>query len=131
MAPTAISQYQESDIKTVVSKSTTKHEVKTSGQHPPTYEELKPYEDFPKQIEGKTVWRTEEYKGNPERWTHRFTPEEIAELGTTADNFNKSGIPLPTISKVNISLRRSRIADLTPLEIFPPTQLRGLSSIRA
>lgn len=37
--------------------------IKTSGQHPPLYDQLHPYEDFPKEITGATVWNNAEYKG--------------------------------------------------------------------
>lgn len=74
--------------------------IRTSGQHPPLYDALRPYEEFPKEITGPTVWQKEEFENNPERWTHRFTEEEVAELGETADRFIQSGIPLTGISKV-------------------------------
>ena len=51
--------------------------IKTSGQTPPNYDQLKPYDAFPKEITGKTVWHAEEFKNNPEKWTHRFTEEEV------------------------------------------------------
>ena len=100
MAPTAISTYQDSKIGGVASKSKVKDEVITSGQHPPIYEALKPYEYFPKYVDGRTFWRREDYNYDPERWTHRFTADEIGELSDAADNFSESGIALTTISKV-------------------------------
>jgi len=78
--------------------------IKTSGQHPPIYSLLCPYEDFPKEITGPTVWKAEDYVNNPERWTHPFSEEEIAELSQAADNFIKSGTPLTGISKENFPL---------------------------
>jgi hypothetical protein len=74
--------------------------IRTSGQHPPLYEKLRPYSDFPSEINGPTVWRKEDYADNPERWTRRFTETEIEELGATADRFIESGTPLTGISKV-------------------------------
>jgi hypothetical protein len=74
--------------------------IRTSGQHPPLYDALRPYEDFPKEISGPTVWQKEEFENSPERWTHRFTKDELAELGATADRFIASGTPLTGISKV-------------------------------
>lgn len=73
--------------------------IKTSGQHPPLYDLLKPYSEFPKVCTGPTVWKAEDYANNPERWVHRFTEEEIEELGATADKFIAEGIPLTGISK--------------------------------
>ncbi|KAG8528470.1 uncharacterized protein KY384_007388 [Bacidia gigantensis] len=104
MAPTAVSTYPDSRTSDVASKSKVRDGLITSGQHPPIYEALKQYEDFPKHIDGRTVWRTEDYKDNPERWTHRFTSEEINELSDTADKFSQSGVPLTTISKASFPL---------------------------
>ncbi|EKG10657.1 Taurine catabolism dioxygenase TauD/TfdA [Macrophomina phaseolina MS6] len=73
--------------------------IKTSGQHPPLYNLLRPYEDFPKEIVGPTVWKAEDYKNNPERWTHPFSDDEIAELDRAADAFIAAGHPLTAISK--------------------------------
>jgi hypothetical protein len=75
--------------------------IRTSGQHNPIYDLLRPYEDFPKEISGPTLWKKEDYENNPERWTHPFTPEEIEELSQTADAFIASGTPLTGISKVS------------------------------
>ncbi|KAL5048243.1 hypothetical protein BDW71DRAFT_27007 [Aspergillus fruticulosus] len=75
--------------------------LKTTGQHPPLYEELHPFEDFPKSISGRTLWKAEDYKGAPEKWTHRFTAEEIEELSAAADAFLASKTPLTGISKNN------------------------------
>lgn len=74
--------------------------IKTSGQHNPTYELLRPYEDFPKEISGPTVWKKEEFENSPERWTHPLTPSEVEELSRTADAFIESGTALTGISKV-------------------------------
>ncbi|KPM34802.1 hypothetical protein AK830_g11777 [Neonectria ditissima] len=78
--------------------------IRTSGQHPPLYDRLKPYSEFPKEISGPTLWKQEEYKDNPEKWTHPFTDEEIQELSDTADQFIASGTPLTGISKQNFPL---------------------------
>lgn len=74
--------------------------IRTSGQHPPVYDELKPYSAFPKEISGQTVWKKEDYENNPEKWVHPFTDEEVQELSDTADQFIESGTPLTGISKV-------------------------------
>lgn len=78
--------------------------IRTSGQHPPLYDVLKPYEEFPKEIAGPTVWKKEDYVDKPEAWVHRFTKEEIQELSEAADQFIERGIPLTGISKVCIRL---------------------------
>jgi hypothetical protein len=89
--------------------------IRTSGQHPPLYDVLKPYSAFPKTITGPTVWTRSEHENNPERWQHRFTPTEIAELSAAADAFLASGVPLTGISK----------------ELFPlPTLSRTLAAVR-
>ncbi|EME39978.1 hypothetical protein DOTSEDRAFT_74740 [Dothistroma septosporum NZE10] len=73
--------------------------IKTSGQHNPIYELIRPYSEFPKEINGPTVWKAEDYRNNPERWTHGFSEEEIAELGTAADAFIASETPLAGMTK--------------------------------
>jgi hypothetical protein len=77
--------------------------IRTSGQHPPLYEKLRPYADFPKEISGPTLWKAEDYANSPEKWTHAFTDEEVQELSDTADQFIASGIPLTGISKVCVN----------------------------
>ncbi|KAB8201855.1 Taurine catabolism dioxygenase TauD TfdA family protein [Aspergillus parasiticus SU-1] len=78
--------------------------LKTTGQHAPLYDHIKSFEQFPKEITGPTVWKAEEYRDAPEKWTHRFTAEEIAELSATADQFLANKIPLTGISKSNFPL---------------------------
>ena len=74
--------------------------IKTSGQHPPLYDQLKVFEQFPDEIRGPTVWRPEDYANNPERWVHPFSQEQIDEMSDAADKFLASGTPLTGISKV-------------------------------
>lgn len=76
--------------------------IRTSGQHPPIYDQLKPYSEFPKEITGPTLWRKEDYVNNPEKWIHPFTDEEVQELSDTADRFIESGTPLTGITKVGL-----------------------------
>ena len=83
----------------VVSKAVFPDELKTSGQHPPIYDRIRPYSDFPKEINGPTVWKAEDYRNNPERWTHVFSDEEIAELSKASDDFIASETPLTGIKK--------------------------------
>lgn len=75
--------------------------LKTTGQHNPLYDHILPFEQFPKQITGPTVWNPEEYRSTPEKWTHVFTEDQIAELSTAADAFLESKTPLTGISKVS------------------------------
>lgn len=106
MAPTALTQ-SPLDVPTPKfnynkpSKSVFPDGIKTSGQTYPDYSRLKPYSAFPKEITGPTVWKSEDYKNNPERWTHRFGEEEISEISDAADAFIQSGTPLTGITKVN------------------------------
>jgi hypothetical protein len=74
--------------------------IKTSGQHPPLYDLLRPYSDFPKECKGPALWKAEDYADHPEKWVHRFTEEEIAELGAVSDKYIADGLPLTGISKV-------------------------------
>lgn len=73
---------------------------KTSGQHDPIGSKIQPYEAFPKEITGPTVWKKQDYQHNPEKWQYAFSESEIAELGATADAFMESGKPLTAITKV-------------------------------
>jgi hypothetical protein len=74
--------------------------IKTSGQQSPVYDELRLYDDFPDEITGPTIWKAEDYSNNPERWTHHFTEEEVAEMSEAADKFKAAALPLTGISKV-------------------------------
>lgn len=93
--------------------------IKTSGQHPPLYDQLKPYSTFPKEITGPTVWKAEDYINNPERWTHPFSEDEIAEISQTADKFLADTMPLTGISKNNFPLPNfSRFLDSMRAELL-------------
>ena len=92
-----------------VSKAIFPDGIKTSGQHPPLYDDLRPYEQFPKVINGSTVWKSEDYANAPERWVHRFTEEEISKMSKAADAFLSSGTPLTGISKANFKLPRMSV----------------------
>jgi hypothetical protein len=74
------------------------------GQHPPLYDQIYPYSDFPRHIEGPTVWRAEDYADNPERWVHQFSTAETEEISRAADNFISSGLPITGITKENFPL---------------------------
>lgn len=87
-----------------VSKAVFPDGLKTSGQHNPIYSRLPPYENYPKQISGPTVWKAEDYKDNPERWTHVFSDEEITELSQAADAFIAAGTPLTGMTKESFRL---------------------------
>lgn len=73
---------------------------KTSGQCDPTYEQLKPYHEFPKEISGPTVWKADEYKDHPEQWVHHFSEDEVTEMSEAADAFMASNTPLTGITQV-------------------------------
>ncbi|KAK4990641.1 hypothetical protein LTR50_002341 [Elasticomyces elasticus] len=113
MAPSLEHPLPDTDVSTVKQKTFSYENpsrskfpdgIKTSGQTEPLYDLLKPYEEFPQQITGPTVWKAEDYKNNPERWTHAFNDEEIAELSEAADAFIASGTPLTGISQSNFRL---------------------------
>ncbi|KAH8704811.1 taurine catabolism dioxygenase TauD, TfdA family protein [Talaromyces proteolyticus] len=78
--------------------------LKTTGQHAPLPEFVRPFDKFPRQITGPTVWQADEYTTQPEKWTHRFTSAEIDELSATADQFIAAGTPLTGISQANFPL---------------------------
>lgn len=103
MAPalteTALSALPVASQQKPVSKAIFPDGLRTSGQHAPNYDLIRPYSDFPKEIAGPTVWKAEDYRNNPERWTHVFSDEEIAELGAAADAFIASSTPLTGMTK--------------------------------
>ena len=74
--------------------------IRTSGQLDPIVELLRPFEDFPSEIQGPTVWTKDDYIDNS-TWTHRFTEQEIAELSKTSDDFIARGTPLTGVSQVS------------------------------
>jgi hypothetical protein len=78
----------------------------TSGQHPPIQSALRPYSEFPKKIQGQTVWKSEDYQNNPERWIHDFSEDELEELSTVADKFIAEEIPLTEVSKETFPLTK-------------------------
>ena len=113
MAPglTSVETADSVDLSTIKSqgpRSVFPDGIKTSGQHPPNYEELKEYDQFPESIGGPTLWKAEDYRDNPERWVHRFSEDEIEEMSTAADDFEASGTPLTGITKVVPSHGESR-----------------------
>ena len=115
MAPTAIHSnpltppiYQNPSnlIKRKVDTSIFHDGIKTSGQHPPLYDQLRPYSDFPKAATGPTLWTASDYSNSPEKWVHRFTASEIEELGAVADAYISSGQPLTGVSKSTFKLEK-------------------------
>ena len=78
--------------------------IRTSGQHEPLYDLLRPYSDFPAEIQGPTAWSKSDYASNPERWTHHFSEAENKEISDAADAFIASGTPLTGITKDKFQL---------------------------
>jgi len=102
--PTAPHQLSTKLTNTDVPKNIFPDGIKTSGQHEPLYDQLRPYSDFPKEITGSTAWNRDEYATHPERWTHVFSDEEVQEISNTADAFIASGTPLTGITKEKFPL---------------------------
>jgi hypothetical protein len=96
--------------------------IKTSGQHPPLYDQLRPYPDFPKQISGETVWQAQDYTNNPERWVHVFDDAEVAELSAAADKFLADRIPLTGITQVGTSFLEFKMSEIIRRRIPSPCQ---------
>lgn len=78
--------------------------IKTSGQTNPDYDQIKPFDEFPKKITGKTVWEAKDFADDPEKWVHRFTEQEVKELSHAADAFIASETPLTGICKEKFPL---------------------------
>jgi len=99
--------------------------LKTSGQHAAVESLLFPYSEFPKYVDGPTMWRAEKYRDNPEKWTHPFTEYEVAELSAVADRFIESGIPLTGMARVS-GTRSSNRSRLIVSGTLPPPNPRPL-----
>ncbi|KAI5460859.1 hypothetical protein BGZ63DRAFT_455012 [Mariannaea sp. PMI_226] len=108
MAPGALIDEPQAPLPQVKNADAPRHifpdGIRTSGQHNPLYEKLRPYSDFPKEVSGPTLWKAEDYVDQPDKWTHPFTDEEIQELSDTSDQFIANGTPLTGISKSNFPL---------------------------
>lgn len=77
---------------------------RTTGQHAPLFQHLAGYSAFPREVSGRTLWHAEALQTHPERWTHRLTPSQQAELGAAADAFLASGAPLAEIDAARFPL---------------------------
>lgn len=76
----------------------------TSGQWDQLPESITPYEQYPKEVTGRTVWRQEDYANSPERWVHWWTADQLAQIEAAALAFEQAGISLTDISKDNFVL---------------------------
>jgi hypothetical protein len=75
--------------------------LKTSGQYCPIGSLIRPYDQLPKKIEGRTVWSKEDFEGRDDKWQRPLSEEEIEEIGKAADDFISSGVPFTGISQVS------------------------------
>ncbi|KAJ5667307.1 taurine catabolism dioxygenase TauD [Penicillium longicatenatum] len=78
--------------------------LRTSGQHPPVPDQLRAFEEFPREISGPTVWTPQEMIDHPEQWIHHWTENELQQLLEAVENFIASGTPLVNISKCNFRM---------------------------
>lgn len=75
--------------------------LRTSGQHPPVESQLRPFEAFPTEITGPTIWEGSVISKRQEEWVHVWSENELNELLQAVDAFTISGIPLININKVH------------------------------
>ena len=75
--------------------------MRTSGQHPPIESQLKPFEDFPTNIAGRTVWKATDLAKITSSWIHVLESLEIEELDRATEDFMSRGVSLVTINKVS------------------------------
>ncbi|OAQ96279.1 hypothetical protein LLEC1_02227 [Akanthomyces lecanii] len=78
--------------------------LRTSGQHPPIESQIRPFDAFPTEITGPTVWEGRDIAARQGEWVHRWTDGELNELLQAVDAFTISGIPLININKHNFSI---------------------------
>ncbi|KAH7141851.1 hypothetical protein EDB81DRAFT_899231 [Dactylonectria macrodidyma] len=109
MAPGLVETQHSSSETGWVNKGIFPDGYKTSGQYEPVYSAIQPYDRFPKEITGPTAWQPQEYRNNPEKWTHSFTEEEVAEIEAAADAFIESRLPLTAITKDHFKLPKLAI----------------------
>ncbi|BFZ62119.1 hypothetical protein YB2330_003198 [Saitoella coloradoensis] len=76
----------------------------TSGQHDILPSTLLPYDAYPKEVLGQTVWEAKDYIDRPEKWVIWWNEEEIADLERAAKEFEESGLELTEISQDNFRL---------------------------
>ncbi len=77
------------------------HAALSAGQTEPIPELIQPFSNFPIEVTGPTVWKAEDYRANPELWQRRWSAEQVADLESAFDSFERSGKPLTAISKVS------------------------------
>ncbi|KAM3503831.1 hypothetical protein MY10362_003945 [Beauveria mimosiformis] len=78
--------------------------LRTSGQHPPIESQIRPFEAFPTEITGPTVWEGREMATRHDEWAHHWTESELNELLQAVNAFTVSGIPLININKHNFHI---------------------------
>lgn len=79
--------------------------MRTSGQHPPIESQIKPFEDFPTKIAGRTVWNAADLAKDPSSWIHTLESSETEELERATESFMKSGVSLVSMTKVGVGTR--------------------------
>lgn len=77
--------------------------TRTQGQHDVLFDEVAPYSAFPKRIDGPTVWKAEDLRAHPERWTRQWSDEQIQDLEDAYDAFKQRDLPLTAIDKVRMN----------------------------
>lgn len=73
----------------------------TSGMLEPDHSLVQPYANFPKEITGKTVWKREDFINDESLWKRFWTPENIASLEKSYDEWAAKGLTLPQIDRVS------------------------------
>ncbi|KAL1406724.1 hypothetical protein Q8F55_006128 [Vanrija albida] len=79
----------------------------TSGQHEPIFDILTPYDQFPQEVTGPTVWTKEQFESDPKAWKWRWTPEQIADLEKAYVEWEATGKSLPEINRDSFPLSDS------------------------
>ena len=74
---------------------------RTQGQHDVLQHLVPPYSQFPKRVDGPTVWNADEFRAQPERWQKRWSAEHIRELDEAYEGFKRSGLPITAITRVS------------------------------
>ena len=102
MAPGLLIPQTTTDL--VSSKGASTAKLQTSGQHDQLKETIQPYENYPKQIDGPTVWVKEDYQDHPEKWIHHWTNDELADIERATSAFEALNLPLTEMSRERFEL---------------------------
>ncbi|KIW47553.1 uncharacterized protein PV06_00243 [Exophiala oligosperma] len=76
----------------------------SSGQREPIYELLTPFQDLPREITGRTVWKKEELQKNPDRWIRHFSSNEVKQIEQAIQGVEEGKLLLAEVNRSTFKL---------------------------